>query len=86
MRLAPGAPLALSLAFAPDAPPLPVGRVAMDRGVAQLEWSRDVLARKLAVAPLHYPPEVGLQPARGRDFEGCMAFWPTACRRAGVIS
>jgi serine/threonine-protein kinase HipA len=74
MRLAPGAPLSLSLAFTPDSPALPTGRVAMDRGLAQLEWSRDVLARKLPVAALHYPPDPGLQPARGRDFEGLHGF------------
>ena len=74
MRLAPGTPLTLSLAFSHDAPPLPAGRVAMDRGLAQLEWSRDVRTRKLLVAPLYYPPEPGLQPARGRDFEGLHGF------------
>jgi serine/threonine-protein kinase HipA len=74
VRLAPGAPLTVSLAFTPDAAPVVVGRVAMDRGVAQLEWSMDVLARKLPVAALRYPPEAGLQPARGRDFEGLHGF------------
>jgi serine/threonine-protein kinase HipA len=74
MRLEPGKPLKLSLAFSHDAPPLLAGRVATDRGLAQLEWSRDVVVRKLLVAPLYYPPEMGLQPARGRDFEGLHGF------------
>ena len=74
MRLEPGTPLTLSLAFSRNAPPLPAGRAAMERGLAQLEWSREVIAGKLLVAPLHYPPETGLQPARGRDFEGLHGF------------
>jgi len=74
MRLEPGTPLTVSLAFSHDRPPLVAGRVAMDRGLAQFEWSRDVLARKLFVGPLNYPPEAGLQPARGRDFEGLHGF------------
>jgi serine/threonine-protein kinase HipA len=74
MRLTPGAPLAVSLAFDPAKPPLPAARAAMDRGLAQLEWSPEVLAAKLPVAALYYPPEPGLQPARGRDFEGLPGF------------
>ena len=74
MKLAPGAPLTLSLAFDPGAAPLLAGRVAMDRGLAQLEWSRDVIARKLPVGAPYYPPEGGLQAARGRDFEGLQGF------------
>lgn len=53
---------------------MPAGRVAMDRGLAQLEWSRDVLAMKLPVAALYYPPEPGLQAARGRAFDGLHGF------------
>jgi serine/threonine-protein kinase HipA len=74
MRLAPGTAVALSLAFAPDAPPLAAGRVAMDQGLAQLEWSPDLIARRIAPAGLYYPPEPGLQPARGRVFEGLQGF------------
>jgi len=51
MRLAPGAPLTLALAFAPGHAPVPAGRVAMEGGLAQLEWSRDVIAAKLPVSP-----------------------------------
>jgi serine/threonine-protein kinase HipA len=62
------------LAFDPAKPPMPAGRVAMDGGLAQLEWSRDVLATRLRVAALHYPPEPGLQAARGRAFDGLQGF------------
>ena len=74
MRLAPGTPLSLALAFDPAQPPMPAGRVAMDGGLAQLEWSREVLATTLPVAALYYPPEPGLQAARGRAFEGLQGF------------
>ena len=46
----------------------------MDGGLAQLEWSREVLATRLPIAALHYPPEPGLQAARGRAFEGLHGF------------
>ena len=74
MKLAPGTPLSISLAFDPTRPRLPVGRLAIDAGLAQLEWSREVIAAKLAVAGLLYPPEAGLQAARGRAFEGLHGF------------
>lgn len=53
---------------------MPAGRVAMDGGLAQLEWSREILATKLPVAALYYPPEPGLQAARGRAFDGLQGF------------
>lgn len=74
MRLAPGTPLSVSLAFARDAAALPVARVAMVNGMAQLEWSAEVVTAALPVAPLLYPPEPGLQGARGREFEGLHGF------------
>ena len=74
MKLAPGTPLSIALAFDPDKPRLPVARLAMDAGLAQLEWSPEVVARKLAVAGILYPPEAGLQPARGRAFDGLHGF------------
>jgi len=74
LKLAPGTPLSLSLALEPTRPRLPVGRLAMDAGLAQLEWSREVIAVKLTVAGLLYPPEAGLQAARGRAFEGLHGF------------
>jgi serine/threonine-protein kinase HipA len=74
VRLAPGTPLGLALAFDPAKAPMPAGRVAMDGGLAQLEWSRDVVATRLPVAALYYPPEPGLQAARGRAFNGLQGF------------
>ena len=53
---------------------MPVGRVALARGLAQLEWSREVLAARLPVAALYYPPEPGLKAARGRAFDGLHGF------------
>lgn len=74
MKLAPGTPLSISLVFDPTRSRLSVGRLAIDAGLAQLEWSPEVIARKLTVAGLLYPPEAGLQPARGRAFEGLHGF------------
>ncbi|HWE45753.1 MAG TPA: type II toxin-antitoxin system HipA family toxin [Caulobacteraceae bacterium] len=74
MKLAPGVPLSVSLDFGFGATPIAAARLAMDRGLAQLEWSRDVIARRLAVSPLDYPPEAGLQAANGRDFDRLHGF------------
>lgn len=74
MRLAPGTPLRVALVVDPSKPPLPVGRVAMAQGLAQLEWSPEVVAARLPVAGVYYPPEPGLQPARGRAFDGLHGF------------
>jgi serine/threonine-protein kinase HipA len=46
----------------------------MDGGLAQLEWSREVLEARLPVAALYYPPRPGLQAARGRAFDGLHGF------------
>jgi len=73
MKLAPGTPLSVALVF--DASTrVPAARLAMDAGVAQLEWSAEVIARKLAVSPLKYPPEAGLQAASGQEFKGLHGF------------
>jgi len=74
VRLAPGAPLATALAFDPTGVPLPAGRLAMDGGLAQLEWSPDVITQRLPVSPVFYPPESGLIAARGRSFDGLHGF------------
>jgi serine/threonine-protein kinase HipA len=74
MKLAPGTPLSVALAFEPNIEPLAVGRLAMDGGLAQLEWSREVLVRTLPVSPLYYPPEPGLMSARTRSFDGLQGF------------
>ena len=71
MKLAPGSPLSVALAFDKL---LPAARVAMDAGRAQLEWSSEIITRKLAVSPLNYPPEPGLQAARSNAFEGLHGF------------
>lgn len=74
MKMAPGAPLSISLVVNAGELPQPVGRLAMDAGLAQLEWAPEVIARGLTVAPLLYPPEPGLISARGRIFEGLHGF------------
>lgn len=74
MKLAPGTPLSVALAFGADSEPLAAGRLAMDGGLAQLEWSRDITARALPVSPLYYPPEPGLMAARTRSFDGLHGF------------
>jgi serine/threonine-protein kinase HipA len=74
MKLAPGAPLAVNLTFDEDRAPMPMARLAMAQGLAQLEWSPEILASKLPVSGLNYPPESGLHAARRRDFEGLHGF------------
>ena len=46
----------------------------MADGLAQLEWSTDVIETQRRIDPLLYPPEPGLQAARGRDFDGLHGF------------
>jgi serine/threonine-protein kinase HipA len=46
----------------------------MDGALAQLEWSNEVIARRLAVSPLSYPPQPGLMAARTRSFDGLHGF------------
>lgn len=74
MKLEPGAPLAINLFFEEDQPPMPAARLAMAQGLAQLEWSPEIIASKLPVSGLNYPPEPGLHGARRRDFEGLHGF------------
>ncbi len=74
MKLAPGTPLAVGLLTDETAAPLSVGRLAMARGLAQLEWSAKIIAEGLPISPLHYPAEPGLHPARSRIFEGLHGF------------
>jgi serine/threonine-protein kinase HipA len=74
MRLAPGVPLKVALAFDAAKARLPVARLAMADRVAQLEWEEPVIAARLPVSPLLYPPERGLQAARSREFEGLHGF------------
>lgn len=74
MKLAPGTPLAVGLLTDETAALRSVGRLAMDGGLAQLEWSAEVIAARLPISPLHYPAESGLHPARSRIFEGLHGF------------
>jgi serine/threonine-protein kinase HipA len=74
MKLAPGAPLAVNLTFDEDQPSLPTARLAMAQGLAQLEWSPEILASKLPVSGLNYRPEPGLHAARRREFDGLHGF------------
>lgn len=74
MKLVPGTPLIASLAFDDAEAPMPIGRLAMAAGLAQLEWSGAAIAAALPVSGLLYPPEPGLHPARGREFDGLHGF------------
>jgi serine/threonine-protein kinase HipA len=73
MKLAPGTPLSVFLDF-DDSTRLSAARLAMDKGIAQLEWSIDIMDRRLAISPLNYPPEPGLHAANGRTFNGLHGF------------
>jgi serine/threonine-protein kinase HipA len=57
-----------------NAPVRSVGRLAMAAGLAQLEWSADVITEGLAISPVRYPAEPGLHPARSRAFDGLHGF------------
>ncbi len=74
MKLAPGTPLAVGLLTDETAAPRSVGRLAMVRGLAQLEWSAEIITEGLPISPLHYPAEPGLHPARSRTFDGLHGF------------
>ena len=74
MKLAPGTPLMIRLLTDEQAPPRAIGRLAMAGGLAQLEWSAEVIAESLAVSPLRYPTEPGLHAASSRTFEGLHGF------------
>lgn len=74
MKLAPGAPLQIGLLLNEGEPSSPIGRLAMAGGLAQLEWSAEVIATQRRIDPLLYQPEPGLQAARGRDFDGLHGF------------
>ena len=74
MKLAPGTPLAVGLLSDEKAAPRSVGRLAMANGLAQLEWSAEVIAEGLTISPLRYPMSPGLHPARSRAFDGLHGF------------
>jgi serine/threonine-protein kinase HipA len=74
MKLAPGTPLAVGLLSDEKSAPRSVGRLAMASGLAQLEWSAEVIAEGVTISPLRYPMEPGLHPARSRAFDGLHGF------------
>lgn len=74
MKLALGTPLAIGLLTDEKAAPRSIGRLAIAGGLAQLEWSAEVIAERLAISPLRYPTEPGLHAASGRTFEGLHGF------------
>ena len=73
MKLRPGPPLDVSLAFNEEEP-IETCRLALADGVGQLEWSPSVISQGLRVSPVVYPPEPGLHGARSRHFEGLHGF------------
>lgn len=74
MKLAPGTPLEIALAFDPQTR-VPVGRLAWAEQIAQLEYSREVIAKNLSVdARQRYPQQTGLQGARTPYFDGLHGF------------
>ena len=74
MKLSPGTPLTVALAFDVSQGRLPVARVAFADRKAQVEWATETIAARLAVSPILYPPERGLQAARSREFDGLHGF------------
>lgn len=74
MKLAPGTPLEIGLLLNEGEPSSPIGRLAMAGGLAQLEWSAEVIETLRRIDPLLYPQEPGLRAARGRDFDGLHGF------------
>ncbi|MEY2926009.1 MAG: hypothetical protein RL367_486, partial [Pseudomonadota bacterium] len=74
MRLGPGTPLAIGLLTDESNLPLAVGRLAMARTKAQLEWSQEALSARLPIDPLLYPMTPGLLEARTPNFGGLHGF------------
>jgi len=74
MKLVPGRPLLIGLWQDETGATQPVGRLAMANGLAQLEWSSELIASGRPIAPALYPLEPGLHQARTRDFDGLHGF------------
>lgn len=74
MKLVPGRPLLIGLWQDETGATQPVGRLAIANGLAQLEWSSELIAGGQPVAPALYPLEPGLHQARTRDFDGLHGF------------
>lgn len=70
MRIKPGAPLLVSLSFAPDRE-IRVGRVALDNGAAVLEYDPEFIASGVSLNPLQASPDKSVVRARRpRIFNG----------------
>lgn len=74
MKLPRSIPISATLVWQPSVR-LPAARLAMADGLAQLEWSPELLGAGLRVAALdYYPTTPGLHSARGRMFGGLHGF------------
>jgi serine/threonine-protein kinase HipA len=74
MKIKSGTPLRISLSFGPQHR-VSVGRVALDRGIALLEYDSDFIASGLTLNPYLAPPAKGLvEPKSPRDFDGLPGF------------
>jgi serine/threonine-protein kinase HipA len=70
VKLAPRTPLDVALEFAPDRV-VPVGRLALERGVGVLEYAPQLIASRLSINPLFEPPGRALvRAADPRTFGG----------------
>jgi serine/threonine-protein kinase HipA len=74
MMLVPGTPIEIRMWQDEQVAPEAIGRLAMADRRAQLEWSTDVITTGRRIAPLLYPTEAGLHPARSASFEGLHGF------------
>ncbi|MGC9991735.1 MAG: type II toxin-antitoxin system HipA family toxin [Candidatus Cybelea sp.] len=74
MRTKPGTPLRIFLNFGAQRR-VSVGRIALDRGIALLEYDSDFIASGLTLNPYLPPPAKGLvEPKSPRDFDGLPGF------------
>ena len=70
MKLQPGTPLHVALEFTPKHI-VPVGRVALDRGIAVLEYAPQFIASRLTINPLLQSPGTALvRTTEPRTFDG----------------
>ena len=74
MKIKFGAPLRVYLNFAPQHR-VAVGRLALERGIALLEYDADFIALGVTLNPYLPPPAKGLvEPRSPRDFDGLPGF------------
>jgi len=74
MKIKPGTPLRIFLSFGPEQY-VSVGRLALDRGIASLEYDSEFIASGLTLNPYLAPPVKGLvEPKSPRDFDGLPGF------------